>query len=351
MRAVKFMLAAMILLSLLAGCYTPATQTQTPVEASPTSTEPLPEASATFTSGATATATGTPTAAPTETPSPTPFATLASIATPIPGWTSYRNDYLGYQFNYPANATVHVNGFGGMPSDDPLPAGFTFDEYFDYAETVLPDELCVSVENGAGSLTISPPYESAGRFVGPCPGMGIGTGYIWEKVEIKQWIAGTEYEMDGTRLTWESSGVFDSEFYRANLNNGFRVVLIGMPPDGMPEAEYAAKRQELFEILMTLGWFDTPDLTLPGFTCAGKFTRLMPSVPARVIGLAQNLYAEADVNSALLGTLEQGTIVKVLHGPACTQEQVFWQVVTSGGEVGWTAEGDFQQYFLERYRP
>lgn len=351
MRAVKFILGGMILLSLLTGCYTPVTPLPEwpDSEGTPTLEEPPVGVSATFTPGATAT--GTPTAAPTEMPSLTPTATLSNIATPIPGWNAYVNDYLGYQFNYPAGATVHTNGFSGMPTDDPLPEGFTFDQYFDYVEAVMPDELCVSVENGAGSLTIAPPYESAGRFVGPCPGMGIGTGYVWEKVTVKQWIAGTEYEMEGTRLTWESSGEFASEFYLANLNNGFKVVLIGMPPDGMPEAEYAAKRQELFEILMTLGWFETPDLTLPGFTCAGGFTRLMPSVPARVIGLAQKMYVEADVNSAVVSALEPGTIVKVLHGPVCAQEQVFWQVITSGGDVGWTAEGDFQEYFLERYRP
>jgi hypothetical protein len=249
---------------------------------------------------------------------------------------------------------VQTTGLTGMPTDDPLPPGFTFAEYFAYVEAVLPPELCVSVENGAGSLTISPAYDSIGRFVAPCPGMGIGSGYRMEPASEHLWVAGAEYDLQGNRLFWEDSGAFDSEFYMADLRNGFRVTLIGMPPDGMPAEEYAGKRQELFEILSTLAWTAYPDLTLPGFTCAGRFTRLMPSLTARVwsqSGQARNLHALPDGGSSVLTTLEQGAVVKVLEGPACTQEQVFWLVTTPGGATGWLAEGDYREYYLEREAP
>lgn len=345
-------LAAFGLLIVLAGCV-PATRTPvdgwTNPQGTPASPEPALVASAT--SSATAVGlTATPSETPTEAATLTP--TLMNPATPIPGWKKYINAYLGYQFNYPEAAAVHPMGFTGMPTDDPLPPGFTsFDEYFAYAEAVLPPELCVTVENGAGSLTISPPYASIGRFVSPCPGMGIGSGYRMEPVTQRQWIAGTEYALQGNKLYLESSGEFSSEFYSVELNNGFRVTLIGMPPQGMTAEAYAVKRQELFEILMTLGWGAYFDPTLPGYTCAGKFTRLMPGEAARITstaGAARNLHAQPDGSSAVLGALEEGALVKVLKGPVCTQEQVFWLVTASTGETGWTAEGDYQEYYMTR---
>jgi hypothetical protein len=278
--------------------------------------------------------------------------TLANVATPRPGWTLYANAFLGYQFSYPSGASVEAHGFVGMPADQKLPEGFTEDEYFHYAEEVLPPELCVSVSNGAGSLTIMPPYQSVGRFTGPCPGLGIGTGYRIVAAKEDVWIAGAQYAMGGKKLYRESSGEFDFEYYLATLNNGFRVALTGRLPNGMSAEEYAVRRQELFEILMTLGWTAVPDLTLPGFTCAGKFTHLMPGVQAVVTtGEARNLYAQADAGSPAAGRLEPGEVVWVVKGPVCASEQVLWLVQGSKGGVGWTAEGDFEANFLERYRP
>lgn len=345
----------LLILAVLAGCAAPETRTPVDGWTNPQGTPASPEPPLVVT--VTPPPTVTPTGAPTETAtqvltSATP--TLANFPTPVPGWVVYQNDYLGYRFNYPLTATVHSMGFGGMPTDLPLPPGFTFDEYFHYAEEMMPSELCVSVENGAGSLTIMPPYDSVGSFVGPCPGMGIGSGYRMEPVAEHLWVAGAEYDLKGNKLFWESSGEFDSEFYSTVLNNGFRVTLIGMPPDGMAEEEYAARRQELFEILMTLSWTAYPDLTLPGFTCAGRFTRLMPSLPASVwseSGAGRNLHAEPDGGSPVLRTLEQGAVVKVLKGPVCTQEQVFWLVTTPGGDTGWMAEGDYHEYYLQRTTP
>lgn len=285
-------------------------------------------------------------------PTASAIPTLANVATPRPGWTLYANAYLGYQFSYPAGASVEGYGFAGMPADQSLPEGFTEDEYFHYAEEVLPPELCVRVKNGAGSLTIMPPYQSIGRFVGPCPGMGIGTGYRIDEAEEDVWIDGARYAMGGKKLYWENSGEFDFEYYLATLNNGFRVALTGRPPDGMSAEEYAVKRQELFEILMTLGWTAIPDLTLPGFTCAGKFTRLMPDVQAVVVaGEARPLYTQANAGSPAAGKLEQGEVVRVVKGPVCASEQVLWLVEGFNGAAGWTAEGDFEAYFLDRYRP
>ena len=338
---------------LLGGCVWPAAQM--PVGGGTASPEPAP----------TATLTPAPTWPPVSPeppvvtvvePSPSPFVTLMptlpGVPTPRPGWQVYANAFLGYQLSYPTGASVIARDFSGMPTDDPLPDGFTFEEYFHYAGQVLPPELCVSVENEAGSLTIAPPYESIGRYVGPCPGMGIGSGYRMDPAAEPVWVAGAQYTLQGKKLFWESSGEFDSEYYLATLANGFRVVIIGMPPEGMSAETYALKRQELFEILSTLGWTAVPDLTRPGYSCAGKFTQLMPGVLAQVSAAEpRSLYAQPDAGGAAAGTLAPGEVAQVARGPVCGAEQVFWLVVAADGTAGWTAEGDGEIYYLERYRP
>ena len=51
--------------------------------------------------------------------------------------------------------------------------------------------------------------------------------------------------------------------------------------------------------------------------------------------------------------LDPGTAVKVIEGPVCADGLVFWQVESEAipGGVGWTAEGDGSEYYLEPYKP
>jgi hypothetical protein len=55
----------------------------------------------------------------------------------------------------------------------------------------------------------------------------------------------------------------------------------------------------------------------------------------------------------IIAQLPLGAVVEVLDGPVCADGLVFWKVesdlILDG--VGWTAEGDGLEYYLEPYRP
>jgi len=299
--------------------------------------------------------TQTPLPAATDTPGSTiqnlPLATSITTPAPHPDWKTYTNEFLGYRIHYPADGTINEGGFGGMNSDEVIPPGFdNFDEYFDYSEQVMPDGICVSVSIPGFDITIAPPMPFR-NYIGPCPGMGIGTGYRWEKEHKTFLVTGQEIDIPGTQLYWESSGAFDFEFYYTDLDNGFRVSIVGSMQDGMDQEAYQEQWATGLEMLATLHWIRTPDLTRPGTTCAGKNTRLMPGVEAMVLK-STGIYTEPDLSSENIAEIPQNTVVLVRAGPACTDEAVFWQVESQSipGGIGWVTEGDWTDYWLERYR-
>lgn len=291
--------------------------------------------------------------APTSTPIQIPTATPFSIPTSPAGWSTYVNDYFGYQISYPPSMKVHAEGWVSLYTDETIPAGFTFDEYFKYIETVLPDNLCVWVESDAGTVTLAPPGDSIGRFVFPCPGMGIGSGYRFENASQTFLILGEELQVPGKKLYLESTGDLDSEFYMFDLDNGFRVTFISGPAKGQPPEIYPQKVGLLKRVLSTLAWVRPPDLTLPGTTCAGKYTQLLTGVWAQVAPGDPNRVRSGPSKSAeVIGQLYPGTASLVVEGPVCADGLVFWRVenATLPGGSGWTAEGDGKEYWLEPFK-
>jgi len=321
---------------------------------------PTGNSTPTSTSSPTPTSTATP-IPPTATPTPpstqryTPVNVMAGAATPAPGWTMYVNDFFGYTINIPADAIIHERGAEGMDMKESIPPGFTFDEYFDYVLAILPKKLCVSFEIPGAHITIAPPYEPFGSFMGPCPGWGIGSQYNMEGAFETLWIAGQQYKnYQGYKLYLQSTGAFDTELYSFNLDNGFSVRWSGGPRGEMSYESYLAQRGRALDIMTTLHWYRPPDLTKPGTTCAGKFTRLTRTVDAIVVrdgGVVAHSNSSAD--SSPIGQLPFGTIVKIMEGPVCTNERVLWQAASDliEGGVGWIAEGDGVEYYLEPYRP
>jgi len=55
----------------------------------------------------------------------------------------------------------------------------------------------------------------------------------------------------------------------------------------------------------------------------------------------------------IIAQLNPGTVVKILEGPVCADGLVFWKVESDliPDGIGWTAEGDGVEYYLEPYRP
>jgi hypothetical protein len=284
-----------------------------------------------------------------------PANTLSASPTPFPDWRTYTNDYLGYSFNYPAGGSIYEGGPAGMDVNEVVPPGFTYDEYFDYVMAVLPDTLCVTMQIPGASITIAPPYDPLGSYIGPCPGMGIGSQYRMETASEIWTIAGREYDdVQGTRLILKSNGAFYGEFHVFNLENGFRVVYNGGPRGGeLPSEQYLAQKNVAREIVATLHWFRLPDLTKPGTTCAGKYTRLVPGAEAIVAGAPTDppnrVRSGPGTSEAIIAQIYPETAVKVMEGPVCADGLVFWKVESDliPGGSGWTAEGDGTEYWLE----
>ncbi len=333
----------------------------------PTPTSTLVASTITFAISFTPTASATPTQVPaftpkaSSTPAPTtppePINTLAVSPTPVPGWTTYTNEDLGYSFNHPAGARISETGAGGMDLNEVIPPGFTFDEYFDYVMTILPKDLCVSVGIPGAAITIAPP-SPIGRYVGPCPGLGIGSQYNITQIHTSWWIAGREYaDWMGMRLDLKDTGVFYSEIFIFEMQNGFRIIYLGMPHGEMPLEQYQAQKSIAMEMLSTLHWFKVPDLTKPGTTCAGSSTRLVPGEAVRVTGSPSDppnrVRAEPNLAAEVISQVYPGTILDVVEGPICADEMVFWKVAQPliPGGSGWTAEGNGAEYWLEPYRP
>jgi hypothetical protein len=89
-------------------------------------------------------------------------------------------------------------------------------------------------------------------------------------------------------------------------------------------------------------------LCAPGWTRmqVGGYAIVSPGDPNRV-------RSEPKKGDNLIATLEAGTVVKVLEGPVCADGLVYWKVENDiiPGSVGWTAEGDGKEYWLEPYNP
>jgi hypothetical protein len=297
-----------------------------------------------------------PTTTPTSTSSP--LSALGAAPTPIPGWLTYTNDYLGYTFNHPSGAIIDERGAGGMDTNEVIPPGFTYWDYFDYVMALLPGNLCVSVSLPGAFITIAPPYNPIGSYLGPCPGMGIGTGYTFKTADETLIIAGQEYhDTQGTKLYLESNGAFYAEFYMFDLKNGFRVIWNGRPAEGMSEDDYLTQRTLAVEIIATLHWFRIPDLTKPGTTCAGAYTHLVPGVKAVVVGQPDDppnrVRSGPSPADEIVYQIYPQTVVKIMAGPVCADGLVFWQVEYARipGGTGWTAEGDGVDHWLEPYHP
>jgi hypothetical protein len=360
-------ISPLLLAALLCACVLQATPlpTETPIPATATRT-------ATATSTSTATPlppTPTDTPAPTDTPitaprkpsstpGPTkvlvPVNTLEVSPTPVPGWKTFTNEYLGYSLNIPSDATIYQNGATGMDANEQIPPDFSGDEYFHYVLEILPESLCLSLHIPGASITISPPYKPYGSYMGPCPGLGVGSGYRFESASETWWMAGKNYDdVQGTRLVLESSGAFDAEFHVFELENGFRAIFYGDPPEGMSYETYLQQKSAAREMLATLNWFRLPEMTKPGTTCAGKFTRLVPWVHAVVIGdKAAGLRSAPTLGENYFARLEPGTVLKVLEGPVCADGLIFWKIRNEAvpGQSGWIAEGNREEFWLDRVR-
>ena len=88
-------------------------------------------------------------------------------------------------------------------------------------------------------------------------------------------------------------------------------------------------------------WIDP--LVCPGFQlsrlAANRYARVTPGLPNR-------LRASASTYAATLMLIPAGGRFIVIGGPVCSESAAWWQV-SYGGIIGWTMEGQGNQYWLE----
>lgn len=63
--------------------------------------------------------------------------------------------------------------------------------------------------------------------------------------------------------------------------------------------------------------------------------------------LANRVRSNPGTDGRILGTMQPGTSFQVLDGPVCENNINWWQVRTSSGLQGWTAEGAENRYYTE----
>ncbi len=62
--------------------------------------------------------------------------------------------------------------------------------------------------------------------------------------------------------------------------------------------------------------------------------------------LPNNVRAQPDTTAKFLFAIQPGQVVEINDGPGCSNNWVWWQIMTQDGRSGWTAEGDGTDYWL-----
>jgi hypothetical protein len=200
----------------------------------------------------------TPSSAPpsaTEAPTlpPPPSATETAVAdsapTAIPGWLTYTNAFLGYQFDYPPEAMISAVGVTGYPTEE-LPAGMTTDQYFALLEQTYPAQLCVDVQLPIGFLTIGAPQERGGKYSTPCGVSGIGAYTIVNKTEMIA-VGGQAVQAGGMEIyDPQQNNAYKAEIYRLTLGDGTRMNFGGdWLMEGRSHEDYAPYREILLRMM------------------------------------------------------------------------------------------------------
>ncbi len=204
------------------------------------------------------TATSEPTVAPTAASAPTPTETsgptIAPTINPIApeGWNLYVNDRFGYQFYYPAGATIKEEGVMGFPTNE-LPAGKTADEYITELENRYGNKLCVSVGYGLGYVNFSASANADFRYT-LCGRTGVGEGTMTDKTDVVV-IGGVPFTATGFELVGSESPCDQlschNETMALNFPDGARIEYGAAPLDGTYADYLATTRPILLQIVGT----------------------------------------------------------------------------------------------------
>jgi hypothetical protein len=144
---------------------------------------------------------------------------------------------------------------------------------------------------------------------------------------------------DGTQIAFlsDQDGVSSTELYIMNADGSNPSLLL--PGAG------------------TVAWLNkTQNPIIQNADCTSGWTRLQAGNEARV---SQDTITPNRVRSGpstadeITALLHPGSVLKLLEGPVCADGLIFWKVENSliPTGVGWTAEGDRKEYWLEPHTP
>lgn len=181
---------------------------------------------------------------------------------PDRGWIIYENQRYGYRFQYPPTADIEEiapNSFqadeNGLPIGG-LPDGVTLDDYFEYLEKTLGNNLCVEVKYSLGYIYISAAENVDARYA-ICGRTGVGLAEIIPKEE-QITIAGMTLTASGMEVKGEGETLdMHNETMVVTLPDGTRIEYGAAPRFDATYEDYLMKTREiLLQILETFELFD-----------------------------------------------------------------------------------------------
>lgn len=89
-----------------------------------------------------------------------------------------------------------------------------------------------------------------------------------------------------------------------------------------------------------------PYCTQPPRLSVGQQARITPGLP-NVVRTEPGTNASGAVNSRVIGEIPGGGVFTVLNGPQCGTDGRLWWYVDYNGLVGWTAQGEGNEYWVE----
>jgi hypothetical protein len=202
-------LIVLIVTSLVVGCSgqtisdqvidgTSLRVTETTISTDKTVPSPTIIATSEYSSLSTYPVTTTSTRPPSATSTPPPTS-LSPTMTPLEEWLVYENDFYGYQFSYPPEANIGIEGVIDYPSDE-KPENLSHDAFLDQLKETYPGDICVVITYMTGFVTIRAPLDNGGRYTSHCGTSGVGADYdVVEKTEVVM-VNGGQYTSEGVEL-------------------------------------------------------------------------------------------------------------------------------------------------------
>ena len=179
-----------------------------------------------------------------------PQATASAVGepeSPPEGWQTYVNDVYGYQFSYPASATIEELGVAGFPADE-LPEGMSADEYLAQLRETYTSKFCIGVKVELGTIYSAALPDALAKY-GPCGRTGVGYEIASKSETVV--VGGESYTATGfEELGPGEELAYHGETLYVQLANGLRIEYGSLPSEAATYADYVATtKRVLLQIL------------------------------------------------------------------------------------------------------